>query len=150
MKRQNSQIRNIEEIEKLIVKAESGILCIHLSNEKLYQLACNFIYLDKNVYVYLDNADENYEHVKYGALGSFSVSFHEKNKSSGFSYKLTYVTINGEIKDVEDNKVSEQILELYREKYSSSVPAEKYLIIDNYKLVILDSNEIKALSEEGI
>lgn len=152
MKKQITQIRDIEQIEKQISKADSGILCIHLSNEKLFQLACNFVYLDKNIYAYLDNTDENYEHVKYGALGSFSVSNSEKlnDKSSGFTYKLSSITINGEIKDVDDSKIADQICELYRQKYSSSIRHEKYLISENLKLVILDSNEIKAIIEEGI
>lgn len=152
MKKQIKQIRDIEQIENQISKADSGILCIHLSNEKLFQLACNFVYLDKNIYAYLDNTDENYEHVKYGALGSFSVSIFEKlnDKSSGFTYKLSSITINGEIKDVDDSKIADQICEIYRQKYSSSISHEKYLISENLKLIILDSNEIKAIIEEGI
>lgn len=152
MKRQITQIRNIEEIEKQISKADSGILCIHLANEKLFQLACNFIYLDKNIYVYLDNTDENYEHIKYGAISTFSVSNFEKynSKSSDTTYRLTSITINGEIKDIDDVKIGDQVFELYRQKYSAAVPAENYIASENLKLLILDSNEIKAILEEGI
>lgn len=151
MKKQITQIRDIEEIEKQISKADSGVLCIHLANEKLYQFACNFVYLDKNIYAYLDNTDENYEHVKYGALGSFTVSRSErlKDKSTEFTYRISLITISGEIKDVDDSKIADQVCEHYRQKYSSSINAEKYLISENLKLVILDSNEIKAVVEEG-
>ena len=53
MKKQITQIRDIEEIEKHLIQAQSGVICIHLANEKLMQFACNFIYLDKNIYTYL-------------------------------------------------------------------------------------------------
>ena len=78
MKKELTQIRDIKEIEKQLSQALSGVLCIHLANEKLMQFACNFVYLDKNIYTYIDSTDENYEHVKYGSAGSFSVSSSEK------------------------------------------------------------------------
>jgi len=152
MKKQIKQIRDIREIEKQLMQAQSGILCIHLDTEKLMQLACNFIYLDKNIYTYLDNSDEDYEHVKYGAIGSFSVSTSEKidNKAKDFTYRLSYTTIYGEIKDVDDNKLMEQIAELYRLKYSRSIEPNGYEVSENLKPIILDTNEIKSFIEEGI
>lgn len=151
MKKQITQVRDIAEIEKQLLQAQSGILCIHLSNEKLLQIACNFVYLDKNIYTYLDSSDENYEYVKYGSAGSFSVSTSENQiKSKEFTYKLSYITINGEIKDIDDNKLREQITELYRLKYSAQIVANDYIVSENMKPVILDTNEIKALIEEGI
>ena len=80
MKKQIKQIRDISEIENQLNQAQSGVLCIHLSNEKLLQFACNFVYLDKNVYTFLDSSDENYEHVKYGSAGSFTVFYERKIK----------------------------------------------------------------------
>lgn len=152
MKKQTTQIRDIEEIEKQLIQASAGVLCIHLANEKLMQFACNFIYLDKNIYTFLDSTDENYVHVKYGSAGSFSISSSEKlaGKSKEFTYRLSYITINGEIKDVDDNKLKDQILELYRLKYSPSIKTDEYVLMENLKPVILDTNEIKSLIEEGI
>ena len=152
MKKQTTQIRDIKAIEKQLMQAQSGILCIHLDNEKLLQFACNFIYLDKNIYTYLDSTNENYEHIKYGAMGSFSISTSEKINTiaKDFTYRLTYTTINGEIKDIDDNKLREQIAELYRLKYSRSIVADKYIISENLKPVILDTKEIKSLIEEVI
>ncbi|MBK7230343.1 MAG: hypothetical protein IPH97_16070 [Ignavibacteriales bacterium] len=151
MKKQITQVRDIAEIEKQLLQTQSGILCIHLSNEKLMQIACNFVYLDKNIYTYLDSTDENYEYVKYGSAGSFSISANENiKKSNELSYKLSFITINGEIKDIDDNKLSEQITELYRLKYSAQIDANVYVVSENLKPVILDTNEIKALIEVGI
>ena len=152
MKKQITQIRDIREIEKQLMQAPSGVLCIHLDNEKLMQIACNFIYLDKNIYTYLDSTDENFEHVKYGAIGSFSISTSEKINTiaNDFTYRLSYTTINGEIKEVDDNKLREQIAELYRLKYSRSIEPDGYEVSENLKPIILDTNEIKSLIEEGI
>lgn len=151
MKKQVTQIRDIAEIEKQLTQAQSGVLCIHLANEKLMQIACNFIYLDKNIYTYLDSTEENFEYVKYGSAGTFSVSSTEKinDKSKEFTYRLSFITINGEIRDVDDSKLREQITELYRLKYSRSVEPNGYEVSENLKPIILDTNEIKSLIEEG-
>lgn len=151
MKKQVTQLRDIKEIEKQINKTRTGVLCIHLAIEKLMQFACNFIYLDKNIYTYLNTADENYEHIKYGSLGSFTILSEEKvnTKTEDVTYRLSYITINGEIKEVDDVKLAEQVKELYRSKYSPSEKAEDYKVNENLKPVILDTNEIKALIEEG-
>lgn len=152
MKKQITQIRDIKEIEKQLMVAPSGVLCIHLDNEKLMQLACNFIYLDKNIYTFLDRSDEDFEHVKYGSPGSFSVSSSNKlsDKNSEFTYRLSYITVNGEIKDVDDNKLKDQVIELYRLKYSPSIKLAEYEISENLKPILLDTKEIKAQIEEGI
>jgi hypothetical protein len=152
MKKEITQIRDIKEIEKQLIQAPSGVLCIHLANEKLMQFACNFIYLDKNIYTYLDSTDENYEHIKYGSTGSFSVSSSAKltDKLKEFTYRLACITINGEIKEVDDSKLKDQISELYRLKYSPSIKADEYEVMENLKPAILDTNEIKAVIEEGI
>lgn len=152
MKKKITLIRNIDEIEKIIQNATTGVLCIHLSNDKLLQFACNFIYLDKNIYTFLDTTDENFEFIKYGSAGSFSVFKNEKvnGKSQEYTYKLSSITINGEIKDIDDTKLIDQITELYRSKYSPSFKKDSYKIDDNIKPIILDSKEIKSLIEEGI
>ncbi|MFZ2324530.1 MAG: hypothetical protein WAV89_12645 [Ignavibacteriaceae bacterium] len=152
MKKQITQIRDINEIEKLIQGSSTGVLSIHLANEKIMQLACNFVYLDKNIYTFLDNTDENFEHIKYGSAGSFSIFKNERINTiaSEFTYKLSHITINGEIKDIDDIKLIDQITELYRLKYSSVAKVEDYKLSENLKPIILDSKEIKSVIEEGI
>ena len=90
MKKQIKQIRDIREIEKQLMQAQSGVLCIHLDSEKLLQFACNFVYLDKNIYTYLDSTDEEYEHVKYGAWEVFQ--FQQAKKLIG-SQKILLIDI---------------------------------------------------------
>jgi hypothetical protein len=152
MKRKITQIRELSEIEKQLNDSQVGILSIHLDTEKIMQIACNFVYLDKNVYIYLDKNDENFEHIKYGAIGNFSVFKNEISnpKSKNNSYRLFYVTVDGEIKDIDDPKLADQVTELYRKKYSASIKAEEYKVSEYLKPIILDSKEIKAVLEEGI
>jgi len=152
MKRKITQIRELSEIEKQLTDSQVGILSIHLDTEKIMQIACNFVYLDKNVYTYLDKNDENYEHVKYGAIGNFSVFKNEisNSRSKNNSYRLFYVTVDGEIKDIDDPKLADQVTELYRKKYSASFKREEYKVSESLKPIILDSKEIKAVLEEGI
>jgi len=152
MKKQITHIRDIDEIEKHLKEAQTGVLCISLSNDKLMQVACNFVYLDKNIYVYLDSTEENFEHIKYGSAGIFTISRNEKihPKNKEFTYKFSFNTINGEIRELDDAKLQEQVYELYRIKYSSSINADDYKIAENLKPIILDTIEIKSLVEEGI
>jgi hypothetical protein len=152
MYRKITQVRDINEIEKQIQQAANGVLCIHLDNEKLMQFACNFIYLDKNVFAFLDKTDEDFEHVKYGSAGSFTIFKNEKvtSKSKDVTYKLFYITISGEIKNIDDPKLAEQVKELYRLKYSPSISPDDYILSENLNPVILDTREIKSLIEEGI
>jgi len=152
MEKQTTQIRDINEIERLIQESTTGVLCIHLANEKLMQIACNFVYLDKNIYTFLDNTDENFEHIKYGSAGSFTVFKSEKVNpiAKNITYRLSNLTVNGEIKDIDDVKLIDQVTELYRLKYSRTAKAEDYKISENLKPIILDSQEIKSVIEEGI
>lgn len=152
MYKKTTQVRDINQIEKQIQESTTGVLCIHLANEKLMQFACNFIYLDKNIFAFLDKTDEDFEHVKYGSAGSFTIFKNEKvsTKNKDLSYKLFYITINGEIKDIDDPKLADQVKELYRLKYSPSFKADDYKLSENLNPVILDTREIKSLIEEGI
>lgn len=152
MERKNTQVRDLTEIERQLTEARTGVLSIHLDTEKIMQIACNFIYLDKNIYLYLNKDDENFEHIKYGAIGSFSVFSNENigSKNKNYSYRIFYITVDGEIKDIDDPKLSDQVTELYRKKYSPSIKSDEYKVSEYLKPVILDSKEIKSVLEEGI
>ena len=152
MKRQTITNRDIKSIEKQLQQAVAGVLSIHMNNDKIYQIACNFIYLDKNIYAYLDRNDENFEHIKYGNACSFTVFSNEKLSadSKDFTYKLIYITIGGEVKDIDDPKLNDQVAELYRFKYSRSSNGDEYKVDENLKPILLDTKEIKSFIEEGL
>lgn len=144
--------RDIKSIEKQLQVAVAGVLSIHMNNDKIYQVACNFIYLDKNVYAYLDRDDEDFEHIKYGNACSFTVFSSEKLSagSKDFTYRLNYITISGEVKDIDDPKLDDQVAELYRLKYSRASDGDDYEVDENLKPILLDTKEIKSFIEEGL
>jgi len=152
MKRQIITNRDLKSIEKQLQQAVAGVLSIHMDNDKIFQIACNFIYLDKNLYAYLDRDDENYEHIKYGNSCSFTVFSSEKlsSGSNNYTYRLNYITISGEVKDIDDAKLNDQVAELYRLKYSRSSDGDEYKVDENLKPILLDTKEIKSFIEEGL
>lgn len=152
MKRQVTTNRDIRNIEKQLQQAVAGVLSIHMDNDKIFQIACNFIYLDKNVYAYLERDDEDFVHIKYGNSCSFTVFSSEKLSagSKNFTYKLNYITISGEVKDIDDPKLNDQVAELYKLKYSRSSDAGVYKVDENLKPILLDTKEIKSFIEEGL
>ncbi|GMU97174.1 MULTISPECIES: hypothetical protein [Ignavibacterium] len=149
MQRNQIIIRDIKEIEKDINEALAGVASMLLDTDKIYQVATNFIYLDKNIFIYLDNTEEAFENIKFNSPASFSIVRTEKQGGKEITYRLKSITINGEIRIVDEQKVIEQIKEMYRSKYSSRIPSENYEVPENFIVCIIDTLEIKALIEEG-
>jgi hypothetical protein len=152
MKRQIITNRDLKSIEKQLQQVDTGVLSILMDNDKIFQIACNFIYLDKNVYAYLNRDEENFEHIKYGNSCSFTVFSSEKLKPGvkNYTYRLDYITISGEVKDIDDTKLNDQVAELYRLKYSRSSDGDEYKVDENLKPILLDTKEIKSFIEEGL
>ncbi|MCX8104250.1 MAG: hypothetical protein N3D80_00070 [Ignavibacterium album] len=149
MQRNQIIIRDIKEIEKDINDALAGVASMFLETDKIYQVPTNFIYLDKNIFIYLDKNEEAFENIKFNSPASFSIVKSEKQGGKEITYRLKCITINGEIRIVDEQKVIDQIKELYRTKYSSRISTEDYEVPENLIVCIIDTSEIKALIEEG-
>lgn len=149
MQRNQIIIRDIKEIEKDINDALAGVASMFLATDKIYQVPTNFIYLDKNIFIYLDKNEESFENIKFNSPASFSIVKTEKQGGKEITYRLKSITINGEIRIVEEQKIIDQIKELYRTKYSSRISSENYAVPENLIVCIIDTSEIKALIEEG-
>jgi len=149
MQRNQIIIRDIQEIEKEINDALTGVASMLLDSDKIYQIPTNFVYLDKNIFIYIDSNDEVFQSIKFNSSASFSIIKSEKQGGKEITYRLKYVTINGEIRVVDDLKLIDQIKENYRKKYSSRISTEDYKIPDNLIVCIIDTLEIKAVIEEG-
>lgn len=149
MQRNQIIIRDIQEIEKEINDALTGVASMLLDSDKIYQIPTNFVYLDKNIFIYIDSNDEVFQSIKFNSPASFSIIKSEKQGGKEITYRLKYVTINGEIRVVDDLKLIDQIKENYRKKYSSRISTEDYKIPDNLIVCIIDTIEIKAVIEEG-
>ncbi|MCL6494618.1 MAG: hypothetical protein K6T54_07540 [Ignavibacterium sp.] len=149
MQRNQIIIRDIQEIEKDINEAFSGVASMLLDSDKIYQVPTNFVYLDKNIFIYLDKNEEVFESIKFNSPASFSIIKTEKQGGKEITYRLKSVTINGEIRIVDEPKVIEQIKENYKKKYSPRISSDDYQIPENLILCIIDTLEIKAVIEEG-
>lgn len=149
MQRNQTIIRDIQEIEKDINEAFSGVVSMLLDSDKIYQIPTNFVYLDKNIFIYLDKNEEVFESIKFNSPASFSIIKTEKQGGKEITYRLKSVTINGEIRIVDEPKVIDQIKENYKKKYSPRISSDDYLIPENLILCIIDTLEIKAVIEEG-
>ncbi|MEP0860810.1 MAG: hypothetical protein HRF52_05180 [Ignavibacterium sp.] len=149
MQRNQIIIRDIKEIEKDINEALTGVASMLLDTDKIYQVPTNFIYLDKNIFVYLDKNEEAFESIKFNSPASFSIVKSEKQGGKEITYRLKSITINGEIRIVDEQKLIDQIKEMYRLKYSSRLASDEYEVPENFIVCIIDTSEIKALIEEG-
>lgn len=72
------------------------MLAFNVDGEKVIQLLTTFLYLDKNIYFFLDKEDEIYEKLNLNSLASFTIIKDEKLKKSKVkesSYYLFSVTI---------------------------------------------------------
>lgn len=149
MQRNQIIIRDIQEIEKDINESLAGVASMLLDNDKIYQIPTNFVYLDKNIFIYLNKDEEKFESLKFNSPASFSIIRPEKHSGKEITYRLKSITINGEIRIVDEQKLIDQIRDMYRSKYSARLSADKYEVPENFIVCIIDTSEIKALIEEG-
>lgn len=154
MKKVISNIRDLKLIEKELTKEISGVLAIQLDDEKIYQTATNYIYLDKNIYVFLMVDEDFYQQIRFEHLGSFTIhrsdnKFKGQNLFADATYKLFSININGILREVEDKKLIDQLIELYHKKYSQNTDLKEYKKEKKLKAIIIDTEEMLAFTEEG-
>jgi hypothetical protein len=154
MKKAISSIRDLKLIEKELNKESGGVLAIQLDDDKIHQAATNFIYLDKNVYAFLQVDEDFYQQIKFDHFGCFTIHRSE-NRFKGqhlfedSTYKLFSITINGMVREVEDKKLVDQLIELYQKKYSPHIEIKEYRKEKNLKPIMIDTEEMLAFTEEG-
>lgn len=154
MKKVISHIRDLKLIEKELTRELSGVLAIQLDDEKMYQSATNFIYLDKNIYVFLEIDEDFYEQIRFEHFGCFTIhksesKFKGQNLFAESTYKLFSININGMVREVEDKKLIDQLVEIYHNKYSSSIAPKEYKKGKTIKTIMIDTEEMLAFTEEG-
>lgn len=154
MKKVISNIRDLKLIEKELSKELNGVLAIQLDDEKIYQAATNFVYLDKNIHVFLQIEEDLYQQIRFNHYGIFTIHrFENKFKAQSLfaesTYKLFSITINGTLREVEDKKLVDQLIELYHKKYSSNIELKEYRKEKNLKPIMIDTEEMQAFTEEG-
>lgn len=154
MKRISSQIRDLETIENELNNSEFGVLAFRNNEEEIIQIATNFIYRDKNIYVFFGENDEMVEHILFDQMVRFTIIRNKSSKAKGKldfkpAYKLFSITISGMIRDIDDHKLISELRSAYLKKYSLKSLQEDvdYSVIANP--VLIDTEEIYAVEEIG-
>lgn len=153
MRRNIQSVRNIELIEEELNSSIAGIVSFFSKEEKVIQLAVTFIYLDKNIYISLQNEEELSEKINFDIKADFSLLKNNSAKQGKSSktkaiYKFFSVNITGSLRKVDDQKLIEEFLRQYILKYSSEEKGDKD---DKFvkNVYIIDTEEIQAFEETG-
>ena len=152
MKKIRTQIRDIQHIEKELNNNPVGILAFNLKDDELVQISTTFLYLDKNVYFFLDLKDDLFENLKFETDVKFILLKNEKPKKNkpDFTpvYSILSVSVAGLIKKVDDEKLLDSVKKNYLKKYSSRGD-EKERSLKTDKVIFIDTEEIQAFEEMG-
>lgn len=154
MKRKVNQVRDLAIIEKELETAEVGALAFSDVKEKVVQFVTPFIYVDKNIYVYLDGTDEIYEKMVFENSVSFTI-FKNNSRTEDPdlefppSYRFLQITVNGTVKKIEETKTIEEIHKIYLQKYPVKANNEENSLYSGEKLIIVDTEEIQASENYG-
>ncbi len=152
MHRKISYIRDLETIEIELNNSSGGILAFNLDGEKAMQYTTTFLYIDKNIYFFLDKDDEVYEKISFNSPVSFTIIKDErlkKNRGKEDSYYLFSATVLGSVKIVDEKKTIDDIKDRYLSKYSLKKETESKNSQPK-ELIMIDSEEIQAVEEEGL
>ncbi len=148
-----SLIRDLDIIEKELADNPVGVLVLMVEDDKLVQIATPYLYVDKNVFVFIED-EELIENIQFGTSVSFTiVKSSVPRKSSKLNFTPTYrflsVSVLGIIKKVEEQKTVDELKQIYTERYSDNSGSDLFEFPEKAKLLIIDSEEIKAFEEIG-
>ena len=152
MKKIVTQIRDIHHIEKELQTNPAGVLALNVKDDEIVQIATTFLYQDKNVYFFLDDKDDLLENLKYETLVSFIIVKNEKTKKNSkhdFTpvYNILSISVAGQLKKVDDEKLFDSLRKNYLKKYSSKVDEKEKPRLNN--VIFIDTEEIQAFEETG-
>ena len=151
MQRKITTIRNLEIVEKELSSKEFGVITLSVIKENYFtQFATNFVYQDKNIYLFIDDNELN-RTLKIDSLAKFTVL---KNKSNiSFDkvnlYNLFSITVTGMLKEVEEKKTVKAITQSFIQKYSGKLMISDKAAELKGKLYFIDSEELLAFDEIG-
>jgi hypothetical protein len=146
-------IRNLEVIEKELNSISSGAMVLPLE-EDFEQIATNFVYSNKNVYVFIQNK-ELYKNLKLDSIAKFTVikntRLGKKNKNDKECiYSLFYISVSGIIKNVREKKLINNIKQSFIQKYSGKLIESDSRLKSFSRLVCIDTEELTATEETGV
>jgi hypothetical protein len=145
-------IRDLTIIEKELNSIISGVIMLPL-DEEVKQLASNFIYHDKNVYIYIQEK-ELYDNLSFDTGTMFTAiknpaSVSKVKKRNESIYSLFYISVSGVIKKVTKKKLKNIIWQSFIQKYSGQLLDSESKSKSFSRLVVLDTEEMIATEETG-
>ena len=146
-------IRNLEVIEKELNSISSGVMVLSLE-EDFEQIATNFVYHDKNIYVFIQNK-ELYKNLKLESIAKFTAiketTRGKKNKNDKENiYNLFYISVSGIVKNVHEKKLINNIKQSFIQKYSGSFIESDSRSKSFSRLICIDTEELTATEETGV
>jgi hypothetical protein len=146
-------LRDLLLVEKELPSIQSGVLAVTLQKDAFAQFATNFVYQNKNIFVFINN-EELLRAIKFESPAMFTI-LKEKNttkellEESNPYYRLFYIVISGLFREVEEKKVTNDVIQSYIQKYSGKLILSKKEATSLGKLYFIDSEELLAFDEIG-
>lgn len=149
MKSKIAQIRDVQIIEKELASGKAGVLAFNSSDEELVQAALPYLYLDKNVYFFFEESDENFLNIILESNVSFTVVKIENGKknSEASGYKYLQIVCRGTIRKVEENKYAEEVYRQFTSRYGGKTENEDSYI--GIRALFIDTEEIQSSEISG-
>ena len=146
-------LRDLSLVEKELSSVQSGVLAVTLQKEAFTQFATNFVYQNKNIFVFINN-EEILRTIKFDSPAKFTI-IKEKNTTKELLnennpyYRLFYIVVSGLFREVEEKKVLNDVIQSYIQKYSGKLILDKKETALPGKLYFVDSEELLAFDEVG-
>jgi len=149
MQKKITTIRNLELIEKELNSATAGVISLSLQMTKFVQFATNFVYQDKNIFIFIDD-EELLKSIKFDSLSRFTVLNQKTtDKKEDSIYNLSSILVTGNLKEAEEKKVINDITQTYIQKYSGKLILPENKTDSIGTLIFVDSEELLAFEEIG-
>ncbi|HVO73100.1 MAG TPA: hypothetical protein VMT35_03690 [Ignavibacteriaceae bacterium] len=148
-----THIRDLDLIEKELNSAKAGTFAF-FADEKICQTAAAYVYMNKNIYIFLNENEEIHFNIKLSSETSFTVLKYEKKKSSRRVdsipfYSIFSVSLKGTAKNVTDQKLIDEVTGFYMQKYGINPEPQASEIPPAVKIILIDTQEIQAFEEIG-
>ena len=146
-------IRNLEVIEKELNSISSGVIVLPLE-EDFEQIATNFVYNNKNIYVFIQK-NELYANLKLDSFAKFTAIKDTRlekkiDKDNEYLYSLFYISVSGIIKNVREKKLIDNIEQSFIQKYCGKLIESDNKSKSFSRLVCIDTEELTATEETGV
>ena len=153
MTKKSKVIRDLNLVEKELSSAHAGVISVALRKENFTQFATNFVYQNKNIFLYVDN-EELLRTIKLDSVAKFTI-YKDKNftkeliEKNDPLYRLFSIVVTGIIREAEEQKTINNIAQSFVEKYSGKLIREEKENTSQGKLLFIDSEELLAFDEIG-